>query len=251
MMFRYFLRYLIASFSLIGIACYANEANIAVAANFTGTAQKLGVLFQEETGHHIKIASGATGKFFAQIQNGAPFDVLLAADQDTPARIEQEGFGVEHSRFTYATGTLVLWSAREGKVDSKGAVLQKGEFHYLAIANPKLAPYGQAAIQTLDKLRLSQSLKDKLVQGENIGQTHQFIASGNADLGFVALSQVYADGKLTSGSAWIVPESFYQPLHQDAILLKTGQNNPAARAFLDFLKTERAKKVMQSFGYHF
>ena len=251
MMLRF--HFIIFAFILISISpsIHAGETSIAVAANFSAPIQRLARSFQEETGNQVKLSSGSTGKFYTQIQNGAPFDILLAADQETPQRLENEKLGIENTRFTYATGILVLWSAREGYVDSRGEILHKGSFNHLAIADPKLAPYGLAAMQTLSKLNLIDKLKTKLVQGENIGQTFQFAATANAELGFVALSQVYADGKLSMGSIWIVPQALYHPLHQDAILLKTGKDNLAATSFLAFLKTEKAKKVMHDFGYQF
>jgi len=230
---------------------YAAETTIAVAANFTAPMQKLVARFQEESGHIVKAAYGSTGKFFTQIENGAPFDVLLSADQDTPERLEKEGLGVERTRFTYATGALVLWSKRNAWVDNKGEILRSDQFQHLAIADPKLAPYGLAALQTMKALGLAEKLNPKWVQGENISQAYQFVATGNAELGFVALSQVYTDGHLREGSAWIVPAELYHPLHQDAILLTNGKNNMAAKTFLAFLKTDPAKKIMQTFGYQF
>ena len=242
---------LVLALGFVSLAVCGQETSIAVASNFSAPMQKLVSTFQDASGHHIKVSSGATGKFYSQIQNGAPFDILLSADQETPERIENEKSGIAHTRFTYATGVLGLWSAREGFVDSKGEVLRNASFHHVAIADPKLAPYGQAAAQTLQALGLTDKLKSKLVQGENIGQTFQFVASANAELGFIALSQVFLDGKLKDGSAWIVPSDLYRPLHQDAILLNAGKDNPAAKAFLAFLKTDKAKRIMQAYGYQF
>jgi len=227
----------------------AAEVNVAVAANFTAPMQKIAAEFEEETGHKAQLVFGATGKFYAQIKNGAPFEVLLAADDETPAKLENEGFAVNGSRFTYAIGQLVLWSAKPGYVDDKGEVLKQGTFEHLAIANPKLAPYGAAAIETLTQLGLLSSVESKFVQGENIAQTLQFVSTGNAELGFVAVSQVYEDGNLKSGSAWIVPTKLHSPIRQDAIVLTNGKDNPAAVALIKFLKTDQARAIIHSYGY--
>jgi molybdate transport system substrate-binding protein len=225
------------------------EVKVAVAANFAGPMQQIAAAFASDTGHTAVLATGSTGKFYAQIAHGAPFDVLLAADDETPARLENEKLAVAGTRFTYATGELVLWSAREGYVDAAGKVLQTGSFAHLAIANPKTAPYGAAAIETLAKLKLSDRLQRKLVQGENIAQTHQFVATGSAELGFVALSQVARDGKFKSGSGWIVPAYMHSPIRQDAVLLVKGATNPAARALLAYLRSDKARGIIHSFGY--
>ncbi|UVO19277.1 molybdate ABC transporter substrate-binding protein [Stutzerimonas stutzeri] len=227
----------------------ADEVQVAVAANFTAPMQKIAEAFARDTGHRAVLAFGATGKFYAQINNGAPFDVLLAADEQTPQRLEDEGQGVAGSRFTYAIGSLVLWSAREGYVDPQGRVLTDGDFRHLALANPKTAPYGAAALQTLEKLGLRERLQPRFVQGENIAQTHQFVASGNAELGFIALSQVIEDGGIARGSAWRVPADQHQPIRQDALLLQRGEHNPAARALLDHLKGASAVALIRAYGY--
>ncbi len=232
-----------------GAASFAAEVSVAVAANFTAPMQKIAQAFAQDTGHKAVLAFGSTGNFYAQIKNGAPFQILLAADDETPARIEKEGLGVANSRFTYATGKLVLWSKQPGLVDDKGEVLRSAKFERLAIANPKLAPYGAAAMETMTKWGLLQSLQPKFVQGENISQTYQFVATENAQLGFVALSQVFADGRLKEGSAWIVPASMHQPIQQDAVLLHSGKDNPAAAALLSYLRSEKIKTLIQSFGY--
>lgn len=205
--------------------------------------------FEKETGHKVLQSVGATAKLYAQIRSGAPFDVFFAADEATPERLEQESAIVPGSRFTYATGRLVLWSAQPDGVDAKGEVLRSGNFRHLAIAAPKLAPYGAAAMQTLNHMGLAKSLKPKLVQGESIGQTYSFVASGNAELGFVALSQVYENGQIQRGSGWVVPSTLHSPLRQDAVLLNHANNNPAAKDFLTFLKTNDAKTVIRLFGY--
>jgi len=227
----------------------AAEVSVAVAANFTAPMQKIAQAFEQDTGHKAVLSFGSTGKFYAQIKNGAPFDLLLAADDETPARLEKEGLAVAGARFTYATGRLALWSQRPGFVDDKGEVLRAGHFDKLAIADPKLAPYGAAAVEVMTRLGLYQSLSAKLVQGESIGQTYQFVATENAALGFVALSQVFADGRLTQGSAWVVPQNLHAPLQQDAVLLLKGKDKAAAQALFNYLKTERAQTIIRSFGY--
>lgn len=229
---------------------FAAEIQLAVAANFSAPAKKIAAEFEKETGHKVVIATGSTGAFYAQIKNGAPFEILLAADDETPAKIEKEGLGIAGSRFTYAVGKLVLWSSKPGLVDDKGEVLKKAEFTHLSIGNPKVAPYGAAAVETLKKMGLFDALASKFVQGENITQTYQFVATGNAELGFVALSQVWLDGKLSApGSVWIVPGNMYSELRQDAVLLAKGKDNEAAGAFLKYLKGAKALAVMHSFGY--
>ena len=228
---------------------HAGEATVAVASNFTAPMQKLAPLFEKDTGHKLVLAFGSTGGFYAQIKNGGPFHVLLSADDETPLKLEKEGLGIKGTRFTYATGQLILWSKRPAFIDEKADVLKTGQFQRIAIANPKLAPYGSAALETLQKLGLLQQLQPKLVQGDNIAQTYQFVNTENAQLGFVALSQVYADGKLTQGSGWIVPSHLHTPIQQDAVLLIAGQNNPAATALLAFLKTDKVKALIQSYGY--
>ena len=228
-------------------AAQAGEVQVAVASNFTAPMQAIGETFESDTGHKAKLAFGSTGKFYAQIKNGAPFDVLLAADDETPARLVQEG--AASSRFTYAIGTLVLWSSKPGFVDAKGEVLRRGQYGKLALANPKTAPYGRAAIETLARLGALSAAQSKLVQGENIAQTFQFVASGNAELGFVALSQVMKGGKVQQGSAWLVPAEMHEPIRQDAVLLSAGRANIAAQALLDYLKGDKARQVIRSFGY--
>ena len=240
------------SFALLvsGMAC-ADEVQVAVAANFTAPMQKIAAEFEKDTGHKVQLAFGSTGKFYAQIKNGAPFEILLAADDTTPEKLEKEGVGVANTRFTYAIGKLVLWSSRPGFVDEKGEVLKKGDFKHVSIANPKLAPYGQAAIETLTALKLLDAIQPKFVQGENISQTHQFIATGNAELGFIALSQVMKDGKIAEGSAWVVPSSLHQPIRQDAVLLENGKGKAAPAALMKYLAGDKARAVIKSFGYEF
>jgi len=227
----------------------ADTVTVAVASNFSEPLQAIATAFEKETGHKVRLSAGSTGKLYAQIKNGAPFEVLLSADDTTPALLEREGLAVIGSRFTYATGKLVLWSAKAGLVDNQGAVLKTGAFSHIALANPATAPYGNAAIETLKKWRLLTALQPKFVQGDNITQAFQFVSTGNAELGFVALSQVYREGKITSGSAWLVTPSLYTPLHQDAVLLNNGSNTSAAKALLDFLKSDTATQLIRSYGY--
>jgi molybdate transport system substrate-binding protein len=234
---------------LIAAGAHAGEVQVAVAANFTAPMQQIAAAFARDTGNKAVLAFGATGKFYAQISNGAPFEILLAADDETPARLEQERQTVPGSRFTYATGRLVLWSARENYVDAQGQVLQNGNFAHLSIANPKAAPYGAAAIETLKKLNLLERLQPKIVQGENISQAQQFVSTGNAELGFVALSQVARDGKFSAGSGWIVPAAMHSPIRQDAVILAKGGANPTAQALMAYLKSDKAKGIIRSFGY--
>ena len=245
------------SLSVLGLAllvahgAHAAEVQVAVAANCTAPMQKIAVLFEQDTGHKAVLSFGATGKFYAQIANGAPFGVLLAADDTTPEKIGKEGLGIGATRFTYAIGQLVLWSKQPGYVDAEGKVLAKSDWKHIAIANPKLAPYGLAAMQTLDKLGLTAQVQQRVVTGENIGQTYQFAASGNAPLGFVALSQVMEDGKLREGSAWVVPAGMHEPIRQDAIVLKPGQGNEAAAALMQYLRGDKARAIIKSYGYSF
>lgn len=228
---------------------HAGEVQLAVAANFTAPMKAIAARFEQDTGHKVLVSYGSTGKFYAQIRNGAPFELLLAADDETPARLENEGAAVPGSRFTYAIGKLVLWSAQAGVVDDKGEVLKKGTFSHLALANPKTAPYGAAAVDVLKKLNLHSALEGKFAFGENIAQTHQFVVSGSAALGFVAMSQVFENGKLTSGSAWVIPASLYRTIRQDALMLAKGKDKPAAAAFLQYLKSDKAKTIIRSYGY--
>lgn len=227
----------------------AAQTQVAVAANFTAPMQKIAAEFEKDTGHKAVLSFGATGKFYAQISNGAPFEVLLSADDETPARLEKELLAAPGTRFTYAIGKLILWSPRAGFVDARGNVLKNGDFEHIAIANPKTAPYGAAAVEVLKRIKLFDALQSKFVQGENIAQTYQFVSTGNAQLGFIALSQVYLDGKVASGSGWIVPDSLHEPIRQDAVMLAKGRHNPAAKALADYLKTAKAKGIIQAFGY--
>ncbi len=227
----------------------ADEVQVAVAANFTAPLQAIAPGFEKATGHKLIAAYGATGQFYAQIKNGAPFEVFLAADDSTPEKLEQEGQTLAGSRFTYAIGTLALWSAKPDYIDAKGQVLKANQYQHLAIANPKAAPYGLAATQSLAKLGLTDATRGKLVEGQSITQAYQFVSTGNAELGFVALSQIYKDGKVTQGSAWIVPANLHEPIKQDAVILNKGRDNPAAKALVEYLKGPQATAIIQAYGY--
>ena len=244
-------RTLIVGMLSLGVpfAAQAEEVHVAVAANFTAPMKVIAAGFEKESGHKVALTFGATGKFYAQIINGAPFDVFLAADDETPAKLEKENGRIAGSRFTYAIGKLVLWSAKPDMVDAKGEVLKKAAFEHIALANPKLAPYGAAAVETMTRLGLLEKLQPKFVQGDSIGQTFAFVSTGNAELGFVALSQVLEGGKIKSGSAWILPANLYNPMRQDAVILIKGKDNKAASALVEYLKSEPAKAVIRSFGY--
>jgi molybdate transport system substrate-binding protein len=228
------------------------EVQVAVAANFALPMQRIGEAFTAATGHVLKVSGGATGKFYTQIISGAPFEVLLAADDTTPSRLVAEGHAVAGTRFTYAVGRLVLWSAQPGLVDAQGAVLASatsGPVRHLAIANPRVAPYGAAALQVLKARGLHGAVKARLVTAESITQAYRFVATGNAGLGFVALSQVAIPGRPVPGSYWLVPGHLHGEIRQDAVLLKAGANNPAAAALLAYLKTAPAQRVIGEFGY--
>ena len=241
--------FLVAAFAQLAGAVRAAEVPVAVASNFTTPMQKIAVEFEKDTGHKAVLAFGATGNFYTQIRSGAPFMLLLAADDETPARLEKEGAAVAGTRFTYATGRLVLWSAQPGLVDDKGDVLAKGAFAHIALANPKLAPYGAAAIETLTRLNLLEQIRPRFVQGENIGQAFQFVATGNAPLGFVALSQLMVDGRIAKGSAWVVPASLHAPIRQDAVVLARGKDSAAAAALAAYLRGDKARAIIRGYGY--
>jgi len=219
---------------------------VAVAANFTAAAQEIADSFHMQTGDTVNLSFGSSGQLYAQITQGAPFDILLSADTTRPEKAEQDGWAAPGARFTYAIGKLVLWSAKPGIIDTEGSVLQQGNFAHLAIANPDTAPYGAAAIESLKALGVYDRIAPKIVQGESITQAFQFTASGNAELGFVALSQLAGQ---TGGSHWIVPENLYTPILQDAVLLKTGAHNKTALDFLAFLKSPQAVTIITRHGY--
>ena len=240
-----------AALALASWSAQAAQATVAVAANFAEPLRALAAVLEKTTGHRLEIVVGATGRLYAQIANGAPFDVFLAADQATPAKAESEGLTVPGSRFTYATGQLVLWSARADLVDGQGQVLRREGWRRLAVANPRTAPYGAAALQTLDRLGLQQALAPRLVQGESIAQAYNFAHTGNADLAFVAMSQVLESGRLKSGSMWVVPKQHHDPIRQDVVLLKRGASNEAARALMALMQSPAGKDLIRSFGYTF
>lgn len=227
-------------------AAHASEVTVAVAANFTEPAKAIASAFETKTGHKVVMSFGPSGAFYTQIQQGAPFEVFLSADAERPTRLEAEGLGVKGTRFVYAYGALVLWSATPGFVDSKGDVLRKGRFDHIAIADPASAPYGVAALETLKKLGLSDTLAPKIVKGTSIAQTYSFVDTGSAELGFVAWSQIKKAGK---GSWWLVPKDHYSPIDQQAVLLKQGAGDPAARAYIAFLKSAEAVAIIRSYGY--
>ena len=243
-----------ASFIALGFcaatrSALAADVHVAVAANFTAPLQAIAQQFEQSTGNKVLASFGATGQLYTQIKNGAPFEIFLSADDIRPAQLETEGDTVPGTRFTYAVGTLALWSAKPDYVDDQGKVLSSDKFKHVAIANPKAAPYGLAATQVMQKLGLLDTLKPKIVEGQSIGQTYQFVESGNAELGFVALSQIYKDGKVKSGSAWIMPGDLYDPIKQDAVMLAKGKDNAAVAAFFDYLKGPEAAKIIESYGY--
>jgi len=240
----------LALFTCATGAARADEIRVAVAANFTEAAKKIAADFEKDTGHTVKLAFGATGAFYAQISAGAPFDVLLAADEATPKRIVDEGKGVADTHKTYAIGKLVLWSADPALVDANGAVLKSDRFKHLAIADAKLAPYGKAAVETMGRLGLADKLKSRLVTAGNTGQAHQFVMSGNAEIGFVALGQVQPpDGSKAPGSMWIVPLDLYEPIRQDVVVLTDATSKTAATAFAKYLAGEKARATIRAYGY--
>ena len=226
----------------------ADEVGVAVAANFTDAARDLVPLFEQATGHTVKVSFGSTGKLYAQIEHGAPFEVFLAADSKRPKKAEAQGLAIEGTRFTYAIGKLALWNPKSDVFKDPEAYLKEGGFARAAIANPKTAPYGLAAQQVMEQLGIWTVLQSKLVRGDSIAQTFQFVATENAEVGFVALSQVSA-WKAGEGSVWEIPQSYYAPIEQQAVLLKKGNNKPAAKAFLNFLKSKAARTVIRGYGY--
>ncbi|HEY2133091.1 MAG TPA: molybdate ABC transporter substrate-binding protein [Acetobacteraceae bacterium] len=230
---------------LLGGQADAAQINVAVAANFTDAAKDIAAAFRQKTGHEAVLSFGSSGQLYTQITKAAPFQILLSADQDRPKKAVEDGFGVADSRFTYAIGKLVLWSKNPDLV-TNADTLSSGAFTKLSICNPANAPYGAAAIQTLKSLSLYDTLQPKIVQGQDITQAFQFVQTGNAELGFVALSQVAGNN---DGSRWIVPQNLYAPIRQDTVLLKTGVGNEAAVAFMAFLKGPEARAIIEKYGY--
>jgi molybdate transport system substrate-binding protein len=243
-----FFKPLLLGLALLGAQANADVVSIAVAANFTDATREIAPLFEQTSGHTTKISFGSTGKLYAQIEHGAPFQVLLAADTKRPAKAEKAGLAVPGSRFVYAKGRLALWSVKPDRFSDGEAFLKQGDFKHLALANPKTAPYGLAAQQVMQRLGVLKPLTPKLVKGESISQTFQFAATGNAQAGFVALSQIKAwEGD--AGTLWLIPQPYYDPIEQAAVLLAKGKENPAAVAFLEFLKSDAAREIIERYGY--
>lgn len=224
----------------------AETLRVAVASNFRPAMLQLAERFEQDSGQQLTLIFGSTGKHYAQIVNGAPFDAFLAADAERPRRLEQEGHALPGSRFVYALGRLVLWSPDTALVDDSGAILRSDRFRHLAIANPDLAPYGAAAREVLRALGVWEALQGRLVRGENIAQAYQFVASGNAELGFVARAQRVAAGADATGSSWTPPAALYGPIEQQAVLLT---DSPATRAFAAFLQSAEARALIRAAGY--
>ena len=240
---------LLCSIALAAAPAQADTVTVATASNFKAPVEQIAAQFEKTTGHSVKLVFGTVTKLSAQIEQGAPIDVFISADQHTVDTLQSKGLTVDGTRLCYAVGELVLWSARQGVVDDRGGVLKDGKFNHLAIANPKLAVYGRAAQGVMERMGVWESLQPKIVLGDSISQAYQFVASGNADLGFVAKSQVYKGGWLPGGSRWVVPQSMYSPLKQDAVLLKRAANNPAAKEFLRELAAAPAQQVIREYGY--
>jgi molybdate transport system substrate-binding protein len=226
----------------------AAEVKIAVAANFIAANREIAPLFEQATGHTTRISYGSTGKLYSQIEHGAPFEIFMAADTQRPIKAEEEGLAVSGSRFVYAKGRLVLWSVKPGLFDDPEDFLTEGDFDHLALANPKTAPYGLAAQQVMDQIGVLQALTPKLVRGESIAQAFQFTATGNAQAGFVALAQI-KEWQGEAGTLWRIPLDYYAPIEQAAVLLTKGKDNPAAIAYLEFLKSDVAQEVIERYGY--
>ena len=234
---------------LLGQASWSATVLVTVAANFSKPMAEIVSQFEKATGHSVKLSFGSSGKFVSQLENGGPFEVLLSADEKGPEKLEQAGLTVPNTRFVYALGKLVLWSSKPNFVDDKGKILMTSNFKHLALADPKVAPYGAAAIDVLKKMKLLEKLQPLFVQGENIAQTYQFISTANAELGFLALSQVIENGKIVGGSSWIIPDNLHAPIRQGAVLMKKGAENPAARALIDYLKSIPALAIINKYGY--
>lgn len=239
-------RSLLCALCVLAPPAHADEVHVAVAANFLASLREIGAEFQRQQGHHLVISSGSTGKLYAQIVHGAPYEVFLAADALRPQLLEKDAYAVKGSRFTYARGRLALWGLDPARAYANGQVLVSGKFKHLAMANVRTAPYGVAAKETLMHLGLWQKLAPNIVQGEDIGQVLQFVASGNADVGFVALAQIKKRG---ADSYWLVPQEYHTPLTQQAVLLRRGGQHAAARAFLDFLRSAVARRIIHENGY--
>ncbi|MFT5716642.1 MAG: molybdate transport system substrate-binding protein [Oleiphilaceae bacterium] len=235
--------------SLISCCSFADQVRIAVAGNFYQPLKLISAQFSQLSGHELQVSVGSTGKLYAQIINGAPFDVLISADQIRPTKLAAQQLAIKKTQFTYAIGKLVLWSRDQSLIDNQGMHLKTGTLKHLAIANPKIAPYGEQAVNVLKNMGIYQQLASKLILGQSVGQTFQHLSTGSVQQGILALSQVMQDGTISSGSGWIIPDALYQPIQQDAILLNKGKNNAAAIAFLAYLKNPQSEKVIRSFGY--
>jgi molybdate transport system substrate-binding protein len=230
----------------LSMPVHADQTRVAVATNFVTTMAELVAAFEAVSEHTVVVSAGSTGAHYAQIKNGAPFELFFAADVERPKLLEDEGVAVQGSRFTYAIGRIALWSPRPGFVDADGRVLETASFRHIAIANPDLAPYGAAAREVLERRGLWEALRGRIVQGQDIGQTYSFVYTGSAELGFVAYSQLVRGDTPVEGSVWLVPEELHTPIEQQAVLLKDA---PAARAFLDFVKSADARAIIRRFGY--
>lgn len=236
----------------VSTSVLADEVQVAVAANFTAPMKIIAADFEKDTKHKVVLSFGTVGKFFAQMKNGAPFEVLVSADQTTPDKLVAEGLAQNETRYTYAIGKLVLWSARPGVVDDKGEVLKKGDFKHLALANPKLAVYGAAGQEVMKQLGVLDAVQPRIILAENITQAYQYVVTGNAELGFVALSQIIGkDGRIAEGSHWMVPAVLYPPIKQDVIVLAPGKGKVAPQALVDYMKTEKVRSLIKSYGYEF
>ena len=243
-------RHLMALYLLLfTLPSHAQTTLVAVAANFSKPIADIADAFEKATGHTAKLSLGSSGKFVSQIENGAPFEVFLSADESAPQRLEKNGYAVADSHYTYAIGRLVLWSATQGFVDNTGLVLTQGQFAHIAIADPKLAPYGAAAVDYLQRHQQLNAIEPRIVMGENIAQTYQLVASGNAELGFVALSQVIDEGRIQRGSGLIIPPEQYNTIKQNLVLLTLGKDNPAAQALVSYMKTPAAQAIIRQYGY--
>lgn len=240
---------IVATLLLNNSTVFCGEVSIAVAGNFFKPLKALAAQFEQQSDHKVTISVGASGKLYAQISNGAPFELFFSADQQRPSKLVTQKLAVKESQFTYAKGKLALWSSNPNLIDDQGKRLSSIDLKHLAIANPKTAPYGAQAVNVLKNLGLYQYLQAKLILGQNIGQTFQFVSSASVKQGIIALSQITKHGQITSGSAWIIPESYYQAIQQDVVLLEKGKKNPVAHEFLDYLKTVNARNIIRSFGY--
>jgi molybdate transport system substrate-binding protein len=236
----------LATLAALSSQAVAGQVRVAVAANFLEPAQAIAAAFKSKTGNTVELSPGSTGQLYTQLTHGAPYEIFLSADVDHAKQAEADGLARSGSRFTYAIGRLVLYSSRPDLVDNRGAVLAKGGFAKLAMADPATAPYGAAAEQTLSKLGVYEEVKSKRVLGTSITQAFQFVETGAADLGFVAQSQVI---HRKGGSRWLVPQTNHAPIAQQAVLLKSAQQNPTANAFMTFLKSQEARAIIAGYGY--